>query len=98
MKDNDETTNQYNLLQYLDLNTKRLANLLLLVSKNIQSYGKKPSHQVILTRVLRKAIWNWIDSYPMEFVALCKSGQRFSGKLFFKNIFNGLSRKSRSII
>lgn len=87
MKDNDDTTNQYNLIQYLDLNTKRLSNLLLLVNKNIQAYTKKPSHQLMLTRVLRKAIWNWMESYPMEFVTLQKNGNKFAGQKIDQNFY-----------
>jgi neurofibromin 1 len=78
-KDNDETTNQYLMLQHLDMNTKRLTNLFSKIMQNINAYAKKPNHQLLLAKAFRKAIWNWIDSYPMEFVQLCKSGQRFPG-------------------
>lgn len=29
--------------------------------------------------VLRRAIWSWIESYPMEFMQLCQSQKRLDG-------------------
>ncbi len=31
---------------------------------------KKDNLRILLARVLTRAIWNWIDNYPMEFVSL----------------------------
>lgn len=77
-KDTDESTVQFFIMEYLNLNSKRLAELLERVSKSA-SFFKKDRQQQILSQVLRKAIWNWIDNYPMEFVSLCQSTTRLGG-------------------
>eukprot|EP01114_Cavostelium_apophysatum_P004552 TRINITY_DN1484_c0_g1_i2.p1 TRINITY_DN1484_c0_g1~~TRINITY_DN1484_c0_g1_i2.p1 ORF type:complete len:1402 (-),score=458.43 TRINITY_DN1484_c0_g1_i2:3446-7651(-) len=98
-RDNDETANQYLMIQHLDLNSKRLTSLLTKVSQSVAAYGKKSNLQVLLAKVLRKAIWNWIDNYPQEFVQLSKSGHRFGGfpdQLF--DTFLEWSNKHKSIM
>lgn len=50
-----------------------------------------------MATVLRKAIWNWIEVFPAEFVALCQSKKRMEGnpELLF-NICNGSTDSSVS--
>jgi len=36
---------------------------------------KRDSLRLLLSRVLTRAIWNWINNYPMEFVSLCQVGR-----------------------
>src|SRR5688572_27989872 len=39
----------------------------------------KRSAQTLMATVLRKAIWNWIEVFPAEFVTLCQSQKRLDG-------------------
>eukprot|EP01133_Synstelium_polycarpum_P017457 gene17457-20830_t len=94
-KEADESfTNQFHLIEHLNLNSKRLAELLDRIGKVLPSL-KKERHQLILAQVLKRAVWNWIDNYPMEFVTLCKMCERFPGNpdvLF--DIFDGWAKKT----
>jgi hypothetical protein len=52
-----------------------------------------------MATVLRKAIWNWIEVFPAEFVKLCQSQKRMEGgpELLFdicNNISSGAKNKS----
>ncbi|KYR01829.1 hypothetical protein DLAC_01846 [Tieghemostelium lacteum] len=93
-KETDEQTNQFMLIEHLNLNSKRLSELLDKVTKSAANI-KKDKQQLIFSQVLRKAVWNWIDNYPMEFVALCQSGERLPGNpdgLF--DILDGWAKKT----
>ena len=80
----DETTTPINLLEYLNLNSNRLSNLLVTLAKAVDAgVFKKDNTKLLLARVLTKAIWNWIDHYPMEFVSLCQSSTRLGGTTYF---------------
>lgn len=52
---------------------------------------KKPVQQWIAV-ALRKAIWNWIESYTAEFMSLCHNKRRLEGspEILF-DIFNSLA-------
>lgn len=39
----------------------------------------KKSAQIVMANVLRKAIWNWIEVFPSQFVTLCQSQKRLDG-------------------
>lgn len=90
-KDTDDTTSNFTLVECLNLNSRRLSELLERISRAAPHF-KKEKQQNVISQVLRKAIWNWIDNYPMEFVALCQSGTRFPGKLiditFYISLFS----------
>jgi hypothetical protein len=74
----EDTIAQLGLIEHLNLKRERLMDLLGKVNRAAPAI-KKAGVQLALARVLRKAIWNWIDHYPMEFVTLCKSGVKLSG-------------------
>src|SRR4051812_31640277 len=52
--------------------------------------------QMSMAIVLRKAIWNWIEIFPAEFVRLCQSQKRMEGgpELLF-DICNNIASNSR---
>ncbi|GAM17779.1 hypothetical protein SAMD00019534_009540 [Acytostelium subglobosum LB1] len=75
----EQVTNQFFLIEHLNLNSKRLSELLDKITKSANHF-KKERHQFVLSQVLRKAVWNWIDNYPMEFVTLCKMCERLPGQ------------------
>jgi hypothetical protein len=75
----EEPTNQYLAIEHLNLNKTRLAGLLEKASKSLQLYTKKTNLQILLTRVIRRAIWNWIDNYPVEFGSLAGQANAFAG-------------------
>lgn len=74
----EEVSSQLNLLQYLNYDADQLAELLKKVDSATNTY-KKDKVQFILARVLRKAIWNWIDNYPIQFVSLCQGTLKLQG-------------------
>lgn len=74
----EETIAQLLLVEHINLNMKRLSELLDKVNRSTAHF-KKAGVQYAVARVLRKAIWNWIDHYPMEFVSLCQKGVRLPG-------------------
>lgn len=53
--------------------------------------------QISMAIVLRKAIWNWIEVFPAEFVKLCQSQKRMDGgpELLF-DICNNISSGNKS--
>eukprot|EP01087_Luapelamoeba_hula_P001442 TRINITY_DN1115_c0_g1_i1.p1 TRINITY_DN1115_c0_g1~~TRINITY_DN1115_c0_g1_i1.p1 ORF type:complete len:2561 (-),score=353.59 TRINITY_DN1115_c0_g1_i1:117-7799(-) len=77
----DETTTPWNLLENLNLNSARLSQLLIMVAGAVEDgIFKKTNMQVLLARILVRAIWNWIDHYPMEFLSFCQKGTRLRGE------------------
>eukprot|EP01113_Clastostelium_recurvatum_P009144 TRINITY_DN1436_c0_g1_i2.p1 TRINITY_DN1436_c0_g1~~TRINITY_DN1436_c0_g1_i2.p1 ORF type:complete len:2696 (+),score=879.69 TRINITY_DN1436_c0_g1_i2:238-8325(+) len=77
-KESEDVLNQLMLLEYFNLNSKRLSELVDRINKYIAHF-RKERQQLLLAQTLRKAIWNWIGNYPMEFVGLCQSGARLPG-------------------
>ena len=75
----EEIILQLTLLQYLNNDATQLAELLKKVDSATNTY-KKDKVQFVLARVLRKAIWNWIDNYPIQFVSLCQGSLKLQGK------------------
>jgi len=77
---NDEVGLQVSfiIMENLNLNSRRLSELLQKLCKIVPSI-KKDVHRFGVARSLRKAIWNWIDNFPIEFVSLCKTGARLPG-------------------
>ena len=78
----EEIILQLNLLELLNFNSKNLSDLLVKMGKFISGV-KKAQIQICCAKVLRKAIWNWIDKYPMEFVKLQSNSRGPIGGLFF---------------
>lgn len=56
----------------------------------------KKSAQLFVAVVLRRAIWNWIETYPSEFMRLCHSQKRLDGgpEILF-DICNSLADTTR---
>lgn len=75
----EEISSQLNLLQYLNYDADQLAELLKKVDSAANTY-KRDKVQFVLAKVLRKAIWNWIDNYPIQFVSLCQGTLKLQGK------------------
>ncbi|KNC49089.1 neurofibromatosis type 1 [Thecamonas trahens ATCC 50062] len=73
----DPATSELLLIQHINFNAERLADLVQELSRSLSSF-KKNSTQIVATS-LRVAIWNWINQYPLEFVLLCQSGHRMRG-------------------
>lgn len=73
--DDTEVQVHFFFLEWLNLNGKRLTDLLGRFCTVIPNM-KKEAHRFGVAKSLRKAIWNWIDHYPVEFVKLCQSGGR----------------------
>lgn len=56
----------------------------------------KKSAQLFVAVILRRAIWNWIETYPSEFMRLCHSQKRLEGgpEILF-DICNSLADTTR---
>ncbi|RIA90709.1 hypothetical protein C1645_875920 [Glomus cerebriforme] len=76
---NDEwpETSELKLLECSDLNSKRLSMVLQELCSSFLHL--KRSAQTMMANVLRKAIWNWIEVFPAEFVTLCQEQKRLEG-------------------
>ena len=59
-------------VEYLNLTMTRLSQLVATLHKLARNM-KKGASLTLMAKVLRQAIWNWIDNYPMEFVVLSQS-------------------------
>lgn len=96
----EDIASQLHLLQYLNNDATQLAELLKKVDSANQTY-RKDKTQFLLARVLRRAIWNWIDNYPIQFVSLCQGSLKLQGnpeQLFdvFATWSGGSSKKDRA--
>ena len=80
----EEIVNQLTQIGTLNWNYRRLTDLFTKISKSHAAY-KKINSQQVLARVLRKAIWSWINDYPLAFVSLCQSGGRMQGMIIITN-------------
>ncbi|CAG8470540.1 8562_t:CDS:10 [Ambispora gerdemannii] len=70
-------TAELKLLECSDLNSKRLSMVLQELCGTFLHL--KRSSQTVMAVILRKAIWNWIEVFPAEFVTLCQSQKRMEG-------------------
>lgn len=95
MKDGDETNNQYLMIENLNLNLKNLSDLLSKVCQAMPAYLKKPNRQLILAKVLRSAIWNWIDNYPSEFAEVVQKDANIEGSDLLFDHINDWSEKGK---
>ncbi|CAG8783968.1 23848_t:CDS:2, partial [Cetraspora pellucida] len=75
--DNLAETAELRLLEVSDLNSIRLSMVLQELCDSISTL-RKPA-QMVMATVLRKAIWNWIEVFPAEFVTLCQTQRRMGG-------------------
>ncbi|RGB37714.1 hypothetical protein C1646_638789 [Rhizophagus diaphanus] len=95
---NDEwpDTSELKLLECSDLNSKRLSMVLQELCNSFMNL--KRYTQISMAIVLRKAIWNWIEVFPAEFVKLCQSQKRMDGgpELLF-DICSNISPKHKSL-
>ncbi|RUS29150.1 hypothetical protein BC938DRAFT_480989 [Jimgerdemannia flammicorona] len=76
---NDEwpETAELKLLECSALNSRRLS--MVLQELGTSFLHLKRSAQSVMAIVLHKAIWNWIEHYPAEFVQLAQSQRRLEG-------------------
>nr|XP_046916512.1 neurofibromin-like isoform X2 [Dermatophagoides farinae] len=65
------------LIQYINVDINRLLKLLLEINLKFRSL-KKNAHYILLNNV-EKAIWNWIETYPQEFMEYqCRPNEELS--------------------
>ncbi|CAG8517845.1 8557_t:CDS:10 [Diversispora eburnea] len=88
-------TSELKLLEVSDLNSQRLSMVLQELCNTFMQLKK--SAQITMATVLRKAIWNWIEVFPAEFVALCQSKKRMDGNpdLLFNICYNSTDNSAR---
>lgn len=65
------------LLEFCSLNRARLSSIIRELSS--QFVHLKRSAQSDIALALRRSIWNWIETYPIEYVALVRSNGRLEG-------------------
>ncbi|KAJ1927924.1 Ras GTPase activating protein ira2 [Tieghemiomyces parasiticus] len=65
------------ILEYCHLNTTRLAQVLQELSVLFLQFRRNV--QLTVAPTLRRMIWNWIESYPADYIALWKEGRRLDG-------------------
>jgi neurofibromin 1 len=92
---NDENadTSDLRLLEWCNLNSKRLSSVIQdLCTVFLQM---KRNSQLAMAVVLRKAIWNWIEVYPKDFMQLNRQQRRLDGgpEILFDNC-NGLTESN----
>ncbi|KAG0019213.1 Ras GTPase activating protein ira2 [Podila clonocystis] len=77
---NDEwpETAELKLLETASLNQRRLGQVLTELRSSFLHL--KRSAQTVMANVLHKAIWNWIEVFPSEFVHLCQTQKRMEGE------------------
>ncbi|KAI9261580.1 hypothetical protein BDA99DRAFT_547292 [Phascolomyces articulosus] len=93
MDENPETADM-RLLECSALNAKRLSMILTELCSTFMHLKK--SAQLFVAVTLRRAIWNWIETYPSEFMRLCHSQKRLDGgpEILF-DICNSLADTTR---
>ncbi|KAG0221205.1 Ras GTPase activating protein ira2 [Mortierella sp. GBA43] len=71
-------TAELKLLETASLNQRRLGQVLTELRSTFLHL--KRSAQTVMGQVLHKAIWNWIEVFPSEFVHLCQTQRRMEGE------------------
>ncbi|KAF9540942.1 Ras GTPase activating protein ira2 [Mortierella hygrophila] len=71
-------TAELKLLETASLNQRRLGQVLTELRSSFLHL--KRSAQTVMGQVLHKAIWNWIETFPSEFVVLCQTQRRMEGE------------------
>ncbi|KAF9922254.1 Ras GTPase activating protein ira2 [Linnemannia zychae] len=71
-------TAELKLLETASLNQRRLGQVLTELRSSFLHL--KRSAQTVMGQVLHKAIWNWIETFPSEFVHLCQTQKRMEGE------------------
>ncbi|KAG0351334.1 Ras GTPase activating protein ira2 [Gamsiella multidivaricata] len=71
-------TAELKLLETASLNQRRLGQVLTELRSTFLHL--KRSAQTVMGQVLHKAIWNWIEVFPSEFVHLCQTQKRMEGE------------------
>ncbi|KAG0047826.1 Ras GTPase activating protein ira2 [Gryganskiella cystojenkinii] len=71
-------TAELKLLETASLNQRRLGQVLTELRSTFLHL--KRSAQTVMAQVLHKAIWNWIEVFPAEFVHLCQTQKRMEGE------------------
>ncbi|KAJ3097067.1 Ras GTPase activating protein ira2 [Phlyctochytrium planicorne] len=64
-------------LEWSNLNRGRLGMVLTEVTLALKSFSKQA--QFLLAIVLRRSIWNWVETHPLEFTLLYQSQKRIEG-------------------
>ncbi|ORY04201.1 hypothetical protein K493DRAFT_311429 [Basidiobolus meristosporus CBS 931.73] len=75
--DENADTSELKLLEWCNLNSRRLSTILQELCVVFLQF-KRPA-QMEMAIILRKAIWSFIEVYPMDFIALCQSEKRLEG-------------------
>ncbi|RKO83688.1 hypothetical protein BDK51DRAFT_27542, partial [Blyttiomyces helicus] len=61
-------------LEWCNLNRARLGMVIGELASLSKTFSKRA--QFLAAIIIRRAIWNWIESYPLEFLALCQSQKK----------------------
>ncbi|KAI9026450.1 hypothetical protein CLU79DRAFT_741805 [Phycomyces nitens] len=75
--DENPDTSEMRFLECSSLNKNRLVMVLTEISSSF--IHLKKSAQLVVALVLRRAIWNWIETYPYEFMQLYHQQRRIEG-------------------
>ncbi|KAL0094889.1 hypothetical protein F4703DRAFT_1902562 [Phycomyces blakesleeanus] len=75
--DENPDTSEMRFLECSCLNKNRLVIILTEISSSF--IHLKKSAQLVIAMVLRRAIWNWIETYPYEFMQLYHQQRRIEG-------------------
>ncbi|RKP38437.1 hypothetical protein BJ085DRAFT_18762 [Dimargaris cristalligena] len=75
----DEFTDiqELRILEYCHLNTQRISHVFQELSIHFLQFRRNV--QLAVAPTLRRMIWNWIESYPADYIALWKEGRRLDG-------------------
>ncbi|KAI8801315.1 hypothetical protein BJ742DRAFT_685193 [Cladochytrium replicatum] len=68
---------EFRMLEWCNLNRQRLSTILADLNSYFRLIPKRA--QLLSSVVLRRAIWNWIEAYPMEFVENCRGTKKVEG-------------------
>ncbi|KAI9326596.1 hypothetical protein DFJ73DRAFT_766700 [Zopfochytrium polystomum] len=97
LNDSDEIgTADVTELRYLEWCNPNRMRLATVIAGN--SFSRRV--QYLAAIVLRKAIWNWIETHPTEFVGICSSQKRLEGNpeglfLIFNSLGEGMTQVAR---
>ncbi|KAJ1555548.1 Neurofibromin 1, partial [Cladochytrium tenue] len=104
MNDSDEIgmsdVTELRYLEWCNPNRNRLASVIGELNESFRSFSRRV--QYLAAIAFRKAIWNWIETHPAEFVATCQSQKRIdcSPELFLtlNSMSEGLTQTRRRVV
>ncbi|TPX30663.1 hypothetical protein SmJEL517_g05805 [Synchytrium microbalum] len=78
---------EFKMLEWCSLNRARLGQVLNEFTTYSPKFSKRTAHYALI--VLRRVIWNWIETFPLELVALFSSQKKLEGgpDVLFDSLF-----------